>query len=116
MFLLFQNDFPENTIHGECITYADNTTDNVSDETPEGLGHKLQEKANLSTQWVKDNQMFCSGEKTKLLIVSTKELRESKLTSKGKQITVNVNGKEIKESQNEKLLGMVIQNEFKFNT
>ena len=40
--------------------------------------------------------MLCSGEKTKLLVVSTKELRAARLVNK--EVTVNVCGQTIMES------------------
>ena len=82
--------------------YADDDTENISDKDPDNLEVKLQEKANASTQWIADNMMACSGDKTKLLIVGTREMRHSKLTSKGKSIQVEVCGKVIKESSDER--------------
>ena len=49
--------------------------------------------------------MLYSGEKTKLLVVSNKELRAARLVNK--EVTVNV---KITESSDDKPLGIVISN------
>ena len=92
------NDFPENSDIGEDILYADDSTKIVIDEDPDILESKLQLQANSSTQWIRDNKMLCSGDKTKLLIVCTRETRESKLNSVNKHFKVEVCGKTIDET------------------
>ena len=52
--------------------------------------------------------MLCSGEKTKLLIVSTRELRNSKL--EGKTFKINIGNKFVEETSDEKLLGITMSN------
>ena len=89
IFLIFQNDFPVNSEDlGESVLYADDDTDTVSDKDPDALQVKLQSKANLSAQWYSENGMVCLGDKTKLLIMSTKELRHSRLTTTNKSIEI----------------------------
>ena len=79
LFLIYYNDFPNSREEGMSVLYADDDTDNVSDSDPEILQNKIQREADLSTTWVKDNKLVCSGPKTKLLVVGTRELRKSKL-------------------------------------
>ena len=59
------NDFVDNSEDGHDILYADDDTSNVSDKDPEVLEVKLQAKATAASQWIQDNRMICSGEKTK---------------------------------------------------
>ena len=77
-FLLFYNDFPANRKQGESVLYADDSTDNVSSAHPKDLQNKVQSEAETSVSWVKDN-LICSGNKTKLMVIGTKELRKSRL-------------------------------------
>lgn len=72
------------------MLYADDNTDNTSDSSPEILQEKIQQEANHSTDWVSDNRMVCAGDKTKLLVIGTKQLRKSRMISKNKSIEVNV--------------------------
>ena len=83
----------------------DDDNDNVSDKGSISLQHKIQKEANLSTSWVKDNNLVCSGSKTKLLIVGTREL-----TSRDISIEIIVDGHPVKESQRERLLGILVNN------
>ena len=110
LFIIFYNDFPEVREEGTSIIYADDDTDNVCDNDPLQLQQKIQREANLSTSWVSDNKLVCSGSKTKLLIVGTKELRRSKLTNRDIQIEINVDGHVVKESESERLLGVIVNN------
>ena len=60
--------------------------------------------------------MLCSGEKTKLLIVCTKDIRESKINSVGKQFRVEVCGRVIEETFDEKVLGIIMSRNMTWNT
>ena len=83
LFIIFYNDFPDiRDDGGTSVLYADDDTDNVSHSNPDILENMIQEEANKSTAWVRDNKLVCSGSKTKLLIIGTKERRKSKLVSK----------------------------------
>ena len=55
----------------------------MADNNEKTLETKIQSKTVTSTQWISDNRMLCSGGKTKLLILCTKESRE-KLKAKNK--------------------------------
>ena len=108
------NDFPEHSDLGHDILYADDDTETVSDPNPEVLKEKLQRQVVSSTGWIQDNRMLCSGEKTKLLIVSTREQRAIKLQDT--TITINVCNKVIEESKDEKLLGILMSNNLTFRS
>ena len=110
LFLIFYNDFPDVREEGESVIYADDDTDTVSDTNPENLQAKIQREADLSTAWVKDNRLVCSGSKTKLLVVGTKEMRKSKLTNENKLIEIEVDRHKVSESKSEMLLGLLINN------
>ena len=71
----------------------------------------MQREAERSVAWVKDNRMVCSGDKTKLLVIGTQEQRNKLLKEPGIEIKVNVGNKIVKESQSEKLLGLIVSND-----
>ena len=110
LFLIFYNDFPDVREQGSSVLYADDDTDNVSDSDPDILQQLIQREADLSTAWVNDNKLVCSGAKTKLLIVGTKELRRSKLNNQNKTISINIDGCVVEESESERLLGLIVNN------
>jgi hypothetical protein len=106
-FMMFYNDFPAVRNEGESILYADDDTDNVRDKDPKSLVTKIQKEADRSADWVTDNKLVCCGQKTKLLIMGTAALRQSRI--KNKNITI-IAGHEVMEAESEKLLGMIINN------
>ena len=110
LFLIFYNDFPDVRCSGSSILYADDDTDNVSNADPHNLLQTIQTEANLSKSWVSDNKMICSGTKTKLMVVGTKELRHSKLVQNQLILEIMVDGSVVKETESEKLLGMIVNN------
>ena len=110
------NDFPDHSAEGFDILYADDDTSNVADKDPEILEMKIQDKANSATQWIQDNKMICSGEKTKLFVVATKELRAARLDNIDRKLVVKVGGKDVTESKDEKLLGMIMSNDLTWHT
>ena len=109
-FLIYYNDFPAARKDGESVVYADDDTDNVCSESPQILQNKIQAEADSSVKWVNDNRLVCSGSKTKLLVIGSRELRKSKLEQSGLTLSVCVAGHVVKESASEKLLGININN------
>ena len=109
IFLIFNNDFPASSVEGTSVLYADDDTANVSSCSKIDLEIKLQREANRSTDWVKDNRMVCSGSKTKLLVIGTSQLRRSLLA--GTNISVNVCGSTIRDTESEQLLGITVNND-----
>ena len=109
LFIINENEFPACRVEGESVLFVDDDTDVVSDPDPVQLMRKIQKEADLSCSWLKDNRMIVAGEKSKLLIVGTKELRRSKLTEE--PLSILVDGKIVSETKSEKLLGIVINNQ-----
>ena len=111
IFIIFNNDFPASSVEGSSVLYADDDTDNVRDKDPTELQAKIQREANRSTDWVQDNRMVCAGNKTKLLILGTSQLRKSRIESKHINFEINVCGNIITDSKSEKLLGLTVNNQ-----
>ena len=110
-FLIFNNDFPASSVEGTSVLFADDDTDNASDKDPKELEAKIQREADRSTNWVEDNKMACAGDKTKLLVIGTKQLRTSRLNEPNEKLKVNVCGIDIESTESEKLLGLIVNNE-----
>ena len=114
LFIIYMNDFPEHSDIGHDVLYADDDSGQVSAKDPDELMHDLQTFADSSVNWIQDNKMVCSALKTKLLVSSTRELRESKLQARN--ISIVVGGQTISESPQEKLLGITMSNDLSWNT
>ena len=52
-------------------------------------------------EWVADNRMVCAGNKTKLMVIATNQLRRSRFRDQNMQVTVC--GAEIEDTKSEKL-------------
>ena len=98
-----------NTI-STSVLYADDDTDHATDKDPDTLLNKIQYEADCSTSWVNDNKLVCSGGKTKLLIVATPALRLARIGNQSFNITVC--GNVVKESDCERILGIIFNNKF----
>ena len=68
---------------------------------------KLQREVDTSLNWLKDNRLWVAGDKSKILIVSTKQLRRARLRNK---LAIVVDQDIIEETTSEKLLGVVVNN------
>ena len=93
---------------GSSVLYADDDTDIVTDDNIDDLASKIQREADLSTAWVKDNKLVCSGKKTKLLVIGTKDLKKSR--QKDRVVEIVVAGHRVQESESERLLGLIVNN------
>ena len=109
IYIIHCNDFPASSEDGESVMYADDDTDNVHDKNPIELKRKIQQEAEISASWIKDNRLVCSGEKTKLLIIGTTELKRTLRTDNIMEI--NVCGERVMETKSEKLLGLIVNGE-----
>ena len=123
MFLLFLNELPdivqeemeaddhnEEPSDNDIVIYADDNTPITASKDPLVLETKLQEEANAVTNWFSKNDMICSSDKTKLLIIGTNMNRKIKLERRNLSLKVNICGEVKHESTSEKLLGIVINN------
>ena len=101
------NDMPDCHAEAESVIFVDDDTNSVSAKNPEDSVEKLQRKVNNSLNWLKDNRLCVAGDKSKILIVSTKQLRRTRLRNK---LTIVVDQDIIEETNSEKLLGVVVNN------
>ena len=98
----------------EIVVYADDDTPITADKDPIMLQDKIQNEADIVTNWFSRNDMVCSSEKTKLLIVGTNANRISKLINQDLTLKVNVCGEVKEETTSEKLLGIIVNNSATF--
>ena len=106
--ILFYNDFPADRQVGESVLYADDETDICSTKDPLELQNMIRHEANLSTEWLHDNKLVCSGSKTKLLVIGTREMRQPKLLNNTLKLTNTVAGQQVEETDDERLLGLIV--------
>ena len=108
LHLINSNDFPDCHEEGEAVVYVDDDSDSVHHEDPARLRKLIQKEAKNSAEWLPDNRLCVAGDKSKLMVIGTKRLRTMKLHG---EMQIEVDGKEVVETESEKLLGVVINNE-----
>ena len=96
LHVISSNDLPACHDEGEAIVYVDDDSDIVHASDPQVLTQLIEQEANNSARWMKDNRLCVSAGKSKLLIIGTKQMKSI------------VDGKEIVGSRCEKLLDKVI--------
>ena len=105
--IINSNDMPDCHEEAESVIFVDDDTDSVRAKKPEELVEKLQREVDNSVNWLKDNRLCVAGDKSKILIVSTKQLRRARLRNK---LAIVVDQDIIEETTSEKLLGVVVNN------
>ena len=108
LHLINSNDFPACHDEGEAVVYVDDDSDTVHSADPVRLRALISQEAGNSARWLTDNRLCVAGEKSKLLVIGTSQLRSQKLHNKMK---IMVADEEILETDSEKLLGVVINSE-----
>ena len=107
LHLINSNDFPACHQSGESVVYVDDDTDYVHEADPIKLKALIEQEAANSANWLRDNRLCVAGDKSKLLIIGTKQLKKSKVVG---DMTITIDGKQVCESSSEKLLGVTIDN------
>ena len=98
------------TNSSDIIIFADDNTPTTSCKDPESLERKIQEDGNSVTKWFDKNDMVCSADKTKLLIIGTNFNRIHKLEKFNLKLKINICEQVKYESTSEKLLGVIVNN------
>ena len=110
LFLIFVNDMMETVDHGSCEMYADDSAITVMGNSTSEIQEKLEANAGKITQWLDDNYLMLAPEKSELMIVSDK-----KTAKQIQNVEINVDGKMIRQRQQIKLLGIILDNSLSFN-
>ena len=74
LHLLSSNDCPAANGVGTSVLFVDDQNDVVVERDVAALEEKVQEQANSTCQWLRENRMIVAPSKTKLLLVSTREM------------------------------------------
>ena len=108
LHVINSNDLPACHQEGSSVVYVDDDSDTVSAKDPVVLRNSIEREAGNSAQWLTDNRLCVAGNKSKLLVIGTRQLRTSKVMD---QVKIKVDNQEIVETSSEKLLGLVINSD-----
>ena len=106
LFNIYINDFFYLVKDTEVCNYADDTTIFVCGTELDPILKSLEKDASLLTSWFANNYMKMNGDKSHLLMFGNKSA----------EATVNISRSSIKESDEEKLLGVTIDKKLNFKS
>ncbi len=106
LFIVFITDAPE-VIKQMIDMYADDTTLQAADKDLKCLENKLNEDLEALNQWLLKNRLVLNTDKTVFMVLATRQ-RQATVTEC--MIKLNIGGKDIKQVNEAKLLGMTIDN------
>ena len=109
LFLMYVGDLPEWVKQGHLQGYADDTIHHVEANTEEEAIRKLEEEAKNILAFFASNELLANPTKTAFLM-----LRPTK-SSPEKQAKVILNGTSIEESISERILGIQIQRDLRWD-
>ena len=70
LYTIYSNDLPADR-EEDPTDYVDDHTDNCKAKTLHGLQDKLQIEANNTSEWLKNNEMAISSEKSKITVMKS---------------------------------------------
>ena len=73
LFIIYMNDVQSSLRHCIVESYANDTTVEYSDSSPQNIGIRIQEDALILEKWLHDNELILSGEKSKFIMARTKK-------------------------------------------
>ena len=106
LFNIYITDFFYLVKDNEVCTYADDATILVCGTELDPILKSLEKDASLLSSWFANNCMKIHGDKSHLLMLGNKSV----------EATVNISGFLIKESDEEKLLGVTIDKQLNFKS
>ena len=107
LFLLFINDLPLYTNNVLTDLYADDTTLYFIHKSLEAIERNLQIALNELNIWCKNNGMVLNTAKTKVMLITTKQKRNSLSND---DIELNYNDDQLQTISNSKILGVFVDN------
>ena len=106
LFAIYVNDLPLH-IQASCELFCDDTTMYKTHADVHQISNSLQESVNTLTEWCKLNHMSLNPQKTKIMLITTRQKRQS-LTVKLPSIFID--NVPIEEVNNHRVLGIIIDN------
>ncbi len=112
LFSLYVNDLPL-YLKDSCELFCDDTTVHTSSSSLNCVSKSLQNSANNLSEWCKLNHMLLNPQKTKLMLITTRQKRQN-LTSQ--LPAVFIDNQIIAEVDTHKVLGIVIDNNLSWSS
>ena len=119
LYILYTNELPDilnqqqtESKSGSIVCYADDSTSSLYDKDPIILKNKIDGNYQLIVEYMAMNKLELNSNKTHLLILRTREAHKHDGTL---GIELNTGNEDIKPSECEKLLGVVVSQDLKWD-
>ena len=111
LFLIYINDLPLHVQHSNVDIFADDTTVHKASPSLQILENDLNHDIQRVQTWCAENHMIINENKTKCMLIGTKQ-KLSKLSNS--TLAINVNNMPIENVDNERLLGVRLDNSLQY--
>ena len=112
LFLLFTNDLLLYTDKVATDLYADNTTLYTTAKSIQEIKNNLQQSLISLHKWCKDNGMVLNREKTKIMLITTKQRR---IHLNIEELSLNYNDEQLNIISGDKILDVYVDNNIAFS-
>jgi hypothetical protein len=109
LFLLYVSDFESCISESEVVGYADDTSISCSSKDVQQLLKSLESEAAKVLAYFAANKLVANAKKTKFLLI------RGKGDKKWAESSVNIGGEQVNESRAERILGVKVTNNLKWN-
>ena len=106
LFLIFINDISEYIKNGTCNIFADDVVIYVNAKNTDEVNRRLQDNLNEVNKWYLKNRLRINVEKTKVLLLKSKDFNE---------LDITIDGRKVEQVKSMKYLGLTIDDELKWN-
>ena len=112
LFIIYINDLPLYIKNCQTDMYADDSTIHTSGSNIKELQVKIQQDLNCVEQWCHENNMFINSNKTKCMIIGTRQ----KLSSQENELCLTISSNKLQNSTCEKLLGIKVDQQLNWSS
>ena len=111
LFTIYVNDLPKVVKNCSVVLYADDTTLFTGSSIPSNIQIDVNEDLVRLEKWFHDNKLHLNTDKTEYILITNNRRRQ-----RFEQIKISVAGKQIKEKEEVKILGVTIKNDLTWDT
>ena len=108
-FIIHINDLRLDNSTGDTALFADDATISVCNKNIDIVKHNLDLEAGRTYKWCGDNGMVISIDKTKAMLITSRH-KKYRLKEAQRDLNINLHGNTIISTKQEKLLGILIDN------
>jgi hypothetical protein len=115
LFIIFVNDMCYLDLNSKVILFADDTTLSTFGTSPGDIITKIEEDLDVISNWLKHNRLIINLSKTQAMYISHLQKKSKAYKEELAKLTLNCNNTQISFVNEVKILGIFVDNQFKFD-